>query len=48
MNQEIQQRKAIVRWGLIVILGLDVVLAAFDYRLNVSPHIAPMKSSAWI
>src|SRR6266478_764545 len=41
MKQEIQQRKLIVRWGLIVILGLDVVLAAVDYRLHMSPHIAP-------
>ena len=37
----IQIRKSIVRWGLIVILGLDVILMAVNYRLNQSPRIAP-------
>jgi Tfp pilus assembly protein PilO len=40
MNQIIQRRKSIVRWSLIIILGLDVVLAGVNYRLNQSPHVA--------
>ena len=36
-----QIRKSIVRWVLIVILGLDVILMAVNYRLNQSPRIAP-------
>src|ERR1700676_389181 len=41
MSEMIQFRKSIVRWALIVILGLDVILMAVNYRLNQSPRIAP-------
>ena len=39
MKQIVQRRKAIVRWGLIVILGMDVLLAGVNWRLNQSPRI---------
>src|SRR5712692_10778608 len=35
----IPYRKAIVRWGLIVLLGLDAVLLGANYKLNQSPRI---------
>jgi Tfp pilus assembly protein PilO len=41
MNPVIQSRKNIVRWILIVILGLDLVLAGVNYKLNQSPRVAP-------
>jgi Tfp pilus assembly protein PilO len=41
MSQDIQQRKAIVRWTLIIIFLVDAGLVAFNYKLNESPHIAP-------
>ena len=41
MTEIIQHRKAIVRWGLIVVLGLDVLLLAFNLKLNQAPRIAP-------
>jgi Tfp pilus assembly protein PilO len=34
-------RKMIVRWGVIVILALDVVLVVVNYKLNMSPRVAP-------
>jgi Tfp pilus assembly protein PilO len=36
-----QQHKVIVRWGLGVILALDLILLAVSYQLNVGPRIAP-------
>ena len=39
MKQIVQRRKAIVRWGLIVILGMDVLLAGVNWRLNQSPRV---------
>lgn len=39
MKQIIQRRKAIIRWGLIVILGMDVLLAVVNWRLNQSPRV---------
>jgi Tfp pilus assembly protein PilO len=41
MSTIIQQRKTIVRWGLIVILALDVILLGVNYKLNEGPRIAP-------
>jgi Tfp pilus assembly protein PilO len=41
MSSIVQQRKAVVRWGLIVILGLDVILLGVNYKLNQGPRIAP-------
>src|SRR6266699_7265495 len=41
MSEMIQDRKVIVRWGLIVVLGLDVLLLAFNLKLNQAPRIAP-------
>jgi hypothetical protein len=41
MNPTIQHRKAIVRWGLLIILALDVILAGVNYKLDQSPHVAP-------
>src|SRR5882762_2861829 len=41
MSEMIQDRKVIVRWGLIVVLGLDVLLLAFNIKLNQAPRIAP-------
>src|SRR6266853_1457606 len=41
MSEMIQHRKVIVRWGLIVVLGLDVLLLAFNLKLNQAPRIAP-------
>ena len=41
MSGTIQDRKVIVRWGLIVVLGLDVLLLAFNIKLNQAPRIAP-------
>jgi len=41
MSELIQNRKKIVRWGLAVILALDVALALVNFRLNQSPRIAP-------
>ena len=41
MSEMIQHRKVIVRWGLIVVLGLDVLLLAFNIKLNQAPRIAP-------
>src|SRR5258705_7362150 len=41
MSAIIQQRKSIVRGGLIVILALDVVLLGVNYKLNEGPRIAP-------
>ena len=41
MSTIIQQRKSIVRWGLIVILVLDVILLGVNYKLNEGPRIAP-------
>jgi hypothetical protein len=41
MNDIILSRKKIVRWGLGIILALDVFLAAVNFRLGQSPRIAP-------
>src|ERR1700730_10297597 len=41
MSEMFQIRKSIVRWVLVVILGLDVILLTVNYRLNQSPRIAP-------
>jgi Tfp pilus assembly protein PilO len=41
MNQIIQRRKSIVRWSLIILLGLDVVLAGVNFKLSQSPRVAP-------
>src|SRR5260370_38714730 len=41
MSIIIQQRKTIVRWGLIVILALDVILLGVNYKINEGPRIAP-------
>jgi hypothetical protein len=41
MNEIFQHRKLIVRWSLIVILVLDVMLAAFDYTLHLAPRVPP-------
>jgi Tfp pilus assembly protein PilO len=41
MTVNINKGKAIVRAALIVILALDVVLLAVNYRLNQGPKIAP-------
>lgn len=39
MKQTIQRRKALVRWGLILILTADVVLVGVNWRLSRSPRI---------
>jgi Tfp pilus assembly protein PilO len=39
MKPIIQRRKAIVRWGLIVILGMDVLLGVANWRLNQSSRV---------
>jgi Tfp pilus assembly protein PilO len=41
MNEIIQRRKSIVRWSLIIILGLDVAFAGVNFRLNQSPRVSP-------
>src|ERR1700737_4293688 len=41
MSEMFQIRKSIVRWVLVVILGLDVILLTVNYRLNQGPRIAP-------
>src|SRR6202022_5079604 len=41
MSEMFQIRKSIVRWVLVVILGLDVILLTVNYRLNQSPRVAP-------
>ena len=41
MSAIIQHRKQIVRWGLMVILALDVILLGVNYKLNEGPRIAP-------
>ena len=41
MSAIIQHRKQIVRWGLMVILALDVILLGVNYKLNEWPRIAP-------
>jgi hypothetical protein len=41
MSAIIQQHKNIVRWGLAVILALDVILLGVSYKLNEGPRIAP-------
>ncbi|MCU1343071.1 MAG: hypothetical protein JWN92_2494 [Candidatus Acidoferrum typicum] len=41
MSANINKGKSIVRWGLIVILVLDVVLLGVNYKLNGGPRIAP-------
>src|ERR1700682_4949982 len=41
MSTIIQHRKAIVRWGLTVILTLDVVLLGVNFKLNQGPRVAP-------
>jgi len=41
MTGIIQNRKAIVRWSLIVILKLDVILLGVNYKLSQAPRIAP-------
>jgi Tfp pilus assembly protein PilO len=39
MKNTIQHRKAIVRWGLAVILAADLILAGVNWRLNQSPQV---------
>ena len=41
MSANINKGKLIVRWGLSVILVLDVVLLGVNYRLNGGPRVAP-------
>ena len=41
MSANIIKGKSVVRWGVIVILVLDVVLLGVNYRLNGGPRIAP-------
>jgi Tfp pilus assembly protein PilO len=41
MSANINKGKLIVRWGLTVILVLDVVLLGVNYRLNGGPRVAP-------
>jgi hypothetical protein len=43
MNEMLQQRKVIVRWSLFVILGLDLILGAFDYTLHLAPRVPPQE-----
>jgi Tfp pilus assembly protein PilO len=39
MKQNMQRRKAIIRWSLIVILGMDVLLVVVNWRLNQNPRV---------
>jgi Tfp pilus assembly protein PilO len=41
MSGILQNRKAIVRWSLIVVLTLDVILLGVSYKLSQAPRIAP-------
>ncbi len=41
MKPNLKQNKAIVRWGLIVVLALDVILAGINLQLNQSPRVSP-------
>src|SRR3982074_1971304 len=41
MSEMIQHRKVFMRWARIVVLGLDVLLLAFNLKLNQVPRIAP-------
>jgi len=42
MKNEIRNRnKAVVRWGLVFILAIDVVLAGISWRLSQSPRVEP-------
>lgn len=41
MDANTQHGKSIVRWGLMVILALDVILLGVNYKLNQGPRIAP-------
>jgi Tfp pilus assembly protein PilO len=39
MKNPIQHRKAIVRWGLAVILAADLILAGVNWKLSQSPQV---------
>jgi Tfp pilus assembly protein PilO len=40
MKRDFQHRKAFVRWGLGLVLLLDLLLAGVNWRLEQSPHIS--------
>jgi Tfp pilus assembly protein PilO len=40
MKRDFQRRKALVRWGLGVVLLLDLLLAGVNWRIEQSPHIS--------
>ena len=39
MRKTVQQRKAIVRWGLIILVAADVLLGGVNWKLNQSPRV---------
>jgi len=39
MDSTVQNRKQLVRWGLIVLLLADLVLIGVNWRLNRAPHV---------
>ncbi len=40
MKQNLQRRKAVIRWGLILILGLDALLVLVNWKLSQSPRVS--------
>jgi Tfp pilus assembly protein PilO len=41
MREAIKHRKTIVRWGVIVVVALDLILLGVNIKLSQSPRIAP-------